>query len=163
MKIIVLSDTHGNYRALQKVALLHQDADMLIHLGDGERELNQLFNSEPWAEQKFHCLKGNCDYGQGVQVYRTLTLDLPYGHRIFAAHGDNFQVKFGTARIAYEARENQADIVLYGHTHVSDCRYEDGLYILNPGSLSLPRDGKPPSYALIDVSEKGILPNLVFL
>ena len=163
MKIIVLSDTHGDYRALHKTVLLHQDADMFIHLGDGEKELYQLFTYEPWTEQKFHCLKGNCDYRQDVKVYRTLTLDLPYGHKIFAAHGDNFQVKFSTARIAYEARENQADIVLYGHTHVSDCRYEDGLYILNPGSLSIPRDGKRPSYALIDVSEKGILPNIVFL
>ncbi|MBR0483878.1 MAG: metallophosphoesterase [Oscillospiraceae bacterium] len=163
MKIIVLSDTHGDYRVLQKIAFLHQEADMFIHLGDGERELYQLFTSQPWAEQKFHCLKGNCDYNQDVKIYRTLTLDLPYGHRIFAAHGDYFQVKFGTARIVHEARENQADIVLYGHTHISDCRYEDGLYILNPGSLSLPRDGKRPSYALIDVSEKGILPNLVFL
>ena len=163
MKIIVISDTHGNYRNLKQVVLLHQDADMFIHLGDGETDLYQLFASEPWAEQKFHCLKGNCDYRQDVRVFRTLTLDLPYGHKIFAAHGDHFQVKFGTARIAYEARQNQADIVLYGQTHVSDCRYEDGLYILNPGSLSIPRDGRKPSYALIDISEKGILPNLVFL
>ncbi|MBR1528376.1 MAG: metallophosphoesterase [Oscillospiraceae bacterium] len=161
MKIIVISDTHGNYQALQKVTLLHEDADMFIHLGDGERELYQLFNTLPWTEQKFHCLKGNCDYSQEMTLFRTLTLDLPYGHKIFAAHGDHFQVKFGTARIAYEARQNQADIVLYGHTHVSDCRYEDGLYILNPGSLCLPRDGKKPSYALLDVSEKGILANIV--
>ncbi len=163
MKIIVLSDTHGNYKALSSLVFQHEDADIFIHLGDGERELYQLFNYYPWTEQKFHCLKGNCDYGQDVRIFRTLVLDLPYGHKIFAAHGDYFQVKFSTARIAHEARQNQADIVLYGHTHVSDCRYEDGLYIINPGSLSIPRDGKQPSYVLLDVSEKGVLPNLVFL
>lgn len=163
MKIIVISDTHGIYRTLKKVTLLHKDADMFIHLGDGEKELYQLFQEEPWAERKFHCLKGNCDYRQDVRIYRTLALELPYGHKIFAAHGDQFSVKFSTARIVHEAKQNQADIVLYGHTHVSDCRYEDGIYILNPGSLSIPRDGKNPSYALIDVSEKGILPNIVFL
>lgn len=163
MKIIVLSDTHGGYRALKNVTVLHKDTDMFIHLGDGEKDLYQLFNSEPWAEEKFRCLKGNCDFRQDVQTYRTLTIELPYGHRIFAAHGDQFQVKYGTARIAYEARQNQADIVLYGHTHVSDNRYEEGLYILNPGSLSIPRDGKKPSYGVIDISEKGILTNLIYL
>ncbi len=163
MKIIVISDTHGDYRILRKIALMHRDADMFIHLGDGEMDLHQLFSCEPWTEQKFQCLKGNCDFRQSVMTYRSLTIDLPYGHKIFAAHGDQFQVKYGTARIAYEARQNQADIVLYGHTHVSDCRYEDGLYIINPGSPSCPRDGNKPSYALIDVSEKGILPNLAFL
>lgn len=163
MKIIVISDTHGDYTNLWHVTDLHKDADMFIHLGDGERELYRLFNNQPWTEQKFHCLKGNCDYGQEMSLFRTLTLDLPYGHKIFAAHGDYFQVKFSTARLAYEAKQNQADIVLYGHTHVSNCRYEGGLYIINPGSLRLPRDGKKPSYALIDISEKGILPNIVFL
>ena len=163
MKIIVISDTHGDYRILRKIVLLHQDADMFIHLGDGEMDLYQLFSSEPWAEEKFHCLKGNCDFRQAVNASRTVTLDLPYGHKIFASHGDHFQVKFGTSRIAYEARQNQADIVLYGHTHASECSYEDGLYIINPGSPSCPRDGNKPSYALIDISEKGVLPNLVFL
>ena len=163
MKVIVVSDSHGDFRCLHKIVLLHQDADLFIHLGDGESDLQRLFGSEPWAEQKFHCLKGNCDFQNVLTLYRTETIDLPYGHRIFAAHGDQFQVKFGSARIAYEARQNQADIVLYGHTHVSECRYEDGMYIINPGSLGYPRDSSKPSYALLDISEKGILPNIVRL
>ena len=163
MKIIIISDTHGGYKALHEVTLLHKHADMFIHLGDGEKDLYQLFQNEPWAKQKYQCLTGNCDYRKEIATYQTLTLDLPYGHKIFAAHGDLLSVKYGTARIVYEAKQHHADIVLYGHTHVSDCRYEDGIYIINPGSLSIPRDGKKPSYALIDISEKGILPNLVFV
>lgn len=136
---------------------------MFIHLGDGETDLYQLFHDESWIRQKFYCLKGNCDTGLNPDTYPTLTLPLPYGHQIFAAHGDKFQVKYSTARIAYEARQKQADIVLYGHTHSRVCSYEEGVYIINPGSLGYPRDGKKPGYALIDISEKGVLPNLVFL
>ena len=84
-------------------------------------------------------------------------IDLPYGHRIFATHGDKFGVKFGTQRLISEARKIGADIVLYGHTHCGENRYEDGIYILNPSSIYNPRDGKPPRYAVISVSEKGIL------
>ncbi len=163
MKIIIISDTHGAYAKLSKVMQLHQDADRFIHLGDGERDVNTLFLTYPQMRERFYYINGNCDYGLLYEGTPFLTLDLPYGHRIFAAHGHHFQVKFGTARILYEGKQKQADIILYGHTHVSDCQYENGIYIINPGSLGLPRDGKKPSYALLDISEKGILPNIVFL
>ena len=158
MKIVVMSDSHGSYTALDKIVKRHADADMFIHLGDGERELNTLFMKSPELEEKFHCCKGNCDYLNVIEIMKKVEIiDLPYGHRIFATHGDQFQVKSGTARIVYEARKNQADIVLYGHTHYGENRYEDGIYILNPSSIYTPRDGKPPRYAVISVSEKGIL------
>ncbi len=164
MKLIIMSDSHGNLRAVQKVLALHEDADAIIHLGDGEREVNTLLQKLPWLQEKLHYVQGNCDSGVLVlQAVRQLALTLPYGHRIFAAHGDYYQVKYSTARMAHEARTRGADLLLYGHTHVSDCRYEDGLYIINPGSVSCPRDGKPPSYALMDVSESGILANIVRL
>lgn len=163
MKIIVMSDTHGAYDRLLKLATLQKDADRFIHLGDGEQDVRLLFSRYPELEEKFYCLKGNCDYGILSQAMRTLDVSLPYGHKIFAAHGDYFQVKFSTARIAYEARQHGADIVLYGHTHVTDCRYEDGLYIINPGSLGCPREHTKYSYALLDISESGVLANIAFL
>ncbi len=164
MKIIVLSDSHGNYTVLRQTIEKHADADLFIHLGDGEREMNTLLLTNPQLQEKLHYLKGNCDSGYLITgTQEQLVLTLPYGHRILAAHGHNYQVKFGTNRMKHEARALHADIVLYGHTHVGDCRYEDGVYIINPGSLSIPRDGKKPSYVVLDVSESGILPNHVYL
>lgn len=163
MKIIVMSDTHGAFDKLHQVVTLHKDADMFIHLGDGERELNRLFLNSPLLENKFYCLKGNCDFGLLTNSIRTLDLALPYKHRIFAAHGDYFRVKYSTARMIHEARQVQADIMLYGHTHVRECRYEDGLYIINPGSLGCPRGDLKYSYAVLDISEQGILANIAFL
>ena len=69
-------------------------------------------------------------------------------------------MKFSPSRIILEAERNNCDIVLYGHTHVAVNRYEDGMYILNPGSIGC---GYPPSYMLLSVSEKGVLPNIVEL
>ncbi len=164
MKIVVMSDSHGSYSAVKKVFDKHPDADLFIHLGDGEREMNTLLLTNPQLQDKLCYLKGNCDYGH--LVFRTeneLALTLPFGHRLFAAHGDKYQVKFGPNRMKFEARALNADIMLYGHTHVRECTYEDGLYIINPGSLGCPRDGLRPSYALIDVSESGIMPNIVLL
>lgn len=163
MKIIVVSDTHGAFDKLHQVVTLHKDADMFIHLGDGERELSLLFSQYPEIEHKTYCLKGNCDFGLLSKSMRVLTLTLPYEHRIFAAHGDYFQVKYSTARMIHEARQNHADILLYGHTHVRECRYEDGLYIINPGSLGCPRGDRKYSYALLDISENGVLANIAFL
>ena len=164
MKILVMSDSHGAARTLRAVLEKHRDADLVIHLGDGEREMAAILRSDPVLQEKLYYLKGNCD--SGALIFRTelrLPLALPCGHKIFAAHGDAFQVKFSTRRIEHEASECGADIVLYGHTHVGDCRYENGRYIINPGSLGCPRDGKPPSYVLMDVSEQGVLPNRIFL
>lgn len=163
MKIIVLSDTHGAVDHLFQVTKLHQDADLFINLGDGEKDLYCLLSNYPELEPKIYSLKGNCDYGILSQTMRDLELNLPYDHKIFAAHGDYYNVKYSTSRMIHEARERHADILLYGHTHVSECRYDDGLYIINPGSLGLPRDYGKYSYALLDISEQGILPNIVYL
>ncbi|MCI7805035.1 MAG: metallophosphoesterase family protein, partial [Oscillospiraceae bacterium] len=62
-----------------------------------------------------------------------------------------------------KARSMGADIALYGHTHERFCAYEDGLYIMNPGSTSCPRDGRKPSFGIIDVSPSGIMTNIIDL
>ena len=44
-----------------------------------------------------------------------------------------------------------------------DAAYENGIYVMNPGSASCPRDGNPPSYGILDVSSAGVMTNVVFL
>lgn len=164
MKIVVMSDSHGVRQTLEMVMKKQPDADMYIHLGDGEREVHTLLMENPALKEKFYYLKGNCDSGFLVDpTLNRLVMTLPNGHKLFAAHGDAYQVKFGTNRMRFDAREAHADIVLYGHTHIRECRYEDGVYIVNPGSLGAPRDGKRPGFALIDVCESGVSVNLVEL
>ncbi len=162
MKIIVVSDSHGLVGNLQTVLELHRDLDRLIHLGDGESDMYRLLECYPDLEEKLTYCKGNCDGGRViVPSYTDIILDTPYGFHLFACHGDYYRVKYGTNRLAYEAKKRGACIALYGHSHVRDCRYEDGLYIMNPGSVSIPRDGNRPSYGYIDLSPKGIVCNVV--
>lgn len=161
MRIIVISDTHENYKALESVLLRNQNADACIHLGDGEYEANQFLSCHPEWNGKFFYIKGNCDYGS-VHPY-FLTLDIVPGHRIFATHGHRYAVKYGHEALIQIAKENDCDIALYGHTHVRCATYEENLYILNPGSASRPRDGFAPSYAFLDITKAGVVTNHVSL
>ena len=72
-------------------------------------------------------------------------------------------MKYSLDRLKKLAIENNADIIAFGHTHVRYTNYENGLYVINPGSASCPRDGKSPSYAFIDITDAGIATNIVSL
>ena len=53
-------------------------------------------------------------------------------------------------------------ILFFTGTHKADILYEDGVYYVNPGSLSTPRE-KGPSYAVIDITENGVMPIIKYL
>lgn len=161
MKIIVISDTHQYYRNFETILLQQKEAEAFIHLGDGESEYRLLCQAMPELADRFYCIKGNCDYGSELPQYRVI--DIYPGHRIFATHGHRYGVNYSLEHLTQTARENGCDIALYGHTHVSYNSYTDGVYVLNPGSASHPRDGKAPSYGVIDISRAGVMTNVVFL
>ena len=71
------------------------------------------------------------------------------GKRIFMNHGYRYRVEFSTSTIVYKAKEQNSDIVLFGHTHVPFCDFMDGMYVLNPGSIK----GKYGTFALIDIDD----------
>lgn len=161
MKIIVVSDSHMHYGALEEVIKLQKTADMFIHLGDGERDYKHLLRAYPKLAPRFHYIRGNCDYDPEYPI--TEVIDLNFGHRIFATHGHRLQIYSSPGTLAKLAQDNGCDIALYGHTHISQNIYYSGIYICNPGSLARPRDGKKPSYAVLDVSAAGVLINIVHL
>ena len=67
MRIIVISDTHQYYRNFETIVLRNPDADMFLHLGDGESEYQLLCRNMPEVADKFRYVKGNCDYGSDAQ------------------------------------------------------------------------------------------------
>ena len=157
MQILVVSDTHGRGNRLAALAASHTDAECVVHLGDSQ-----------WTEETLaaHCaplqlvaVGGNCDSGEYPQM-RILALG---EHRILLVHGHRHGVRFGEmSGLVALAKQNQADIVLYGHTHVAGaCREpvpgEDRtVYLCNPGSLSEPRDGAP-SFGILTLQGKHAL------
>ena len=88
MKIIVMSDSHNSFFSLNKI-FFNYHADLYIHLGDGERELNQIALTYP--EKQIIHIKGNCDL---MSLSEDELLFCPYGkYTVFAVHGHKYGVK----------------------------------------------------------------------
>lgn len=157
MRIVVMSDTHGNYRALESIIMRNTDADWIFHLGDGERELDRFIRGHEVLAPKIIHVAGNCDFRSLSHEVFTLPV---MEHKILATHGHMFGVNGSLDKLKKTALSNGCDIILYGHTHARFQSFEDGLYILNPGSASQPRDGSKPSFGHIDISPAGVVCNI---
>ncbi len=154
MRILVASDTHGDSGSLRRAILAQPGADIVIHLGDGENDVENVKFSFP--NKTFLQVRGNSDWGSSIPDAGEYMAE---GRKIFYTHGHNYGVKSGDYTLVSEARSRKADIVLFGHTHNPREDYEDGLYIMNPGRLS----GWEPTYGIIDITEQGIVLNVMKL
>lgn len=152
MRIIAFSDTHKRFDVMLRIVEDNKDAGMFIFLGDGERELDDLRSYYP--NTKILNVSGNCDFNS---MAKSVDATFSEGKKILFLHGHMHNVKYGTQGIVKLAHDNNADIVLFGHTHQRYCSYEDGVYVFNPGSAGQPRDGKAPSYGFIDITKAGIV------
>ena len=151
-RIVVISDTHKDFFTLRKIVERHrQDTDLVE---EDVRKIQALYPS-----LSIRSVRGNCDFGSKSKPVDIVELGCA---RILFCHGHTMFVSAGTEYLENAAREAGCNVALYGHTHVSYCRYKDGLYIMNPGSPSSPRDGKA-SYGIIDITETGLLPYVVKL
>ena len=155
MQILVISDTHGRGYMLRNALKLHPDADMIVHCGDGETETDELLRERPELAEKFWFVRGNCDHSSRSPLI--LTLDLPFGHKAVVVHGHYYMVGDFRENLLRLARSQEADIVLFGHLHYRIDENHNGIRLFNPGSAAKPRDGKAPSFGLVDILEGGIL------
>lgn len=145
MRIIVVSDTHGRSRNLDKVYMKQHSADVFIHLGDGIDDISSL--KDPNIVNRFVAVKGNVDFSINEPFEKLLVLE---EKRIFLTHGHKYNVKKGYEAFIEAARSKAADIALFGHTHLAYCDFIDGMYILNPGSLERPLRGSA-KFGIIDI------------
>ena len=145
MRILVVSDSHGSTRRLLNVVDDNEDISMMIFLGDGERDLEHI---KPFLKVPLVAVCGNCDMYSDLSDCRIVDVA---GKRLFCTHGHKEKVKYGDTMLRDTARSRNADIALYGHTHVPVNIYYDGLFVFNPGSL---REG---SYGVIDILPSGII------
>ena len=142
-----------SYTISQGIRLLG-GADLIIHCGDyrddGKR-LSELTGAPVEA------VSGNCDgASRDVRIVGT-----PAGD-IMVTHGHAEGVDYDLNAVLYAAEERGCRAVCFGHTHVSLCEDMNGIYVINPGSLTRPRDGKGGACALIQADEHGFFANLVY-
>lgn len=153
MRILVISDSHGDSFAVRQAISQQPEAKILFFLGDGEYDLGFLGSSP--SDLFVHKVRGNCDYGSSLPAY---VIDEVSNVRIYACHGYAENVKYTLEHLRARAQDNKASIALYGHTHVPDTTYSDGIWFVNPGSI------RQDSYAVIDITpEGGIMPILMKL
>lgn len=155
MRIVVISDSHRKSGNIRKILDAQKKARHVFFLGDVTGDIEDIINFYP--DMVFHIVSGNCDI---FSVYPAADITEVAGHRIFFTHGHTLGVKYGTERLISAARTAGCDIALYGHTHVSKTLYEDGMYVVNPGSCAEPREGGK-SYAVIDIEKNGIMPVII--
>lgn len=151
MKVLIVSDTHGREQNLAEALKQTGPIDQLIHLGDvegGAEHIRELAGDAPAA-----IIAGNNDFFCDLPNERLFTLG---GHRIFMTHGHGYFVHSGTLYLKREARKKGADIVMFGHTHKPYMEEDNELLVLNPGSLSLPRqEGHRPTYIVMEIADDG--------
>lgn len=143
-RLLVVSDTHGDRRALQAAIDAQPEAALLVHLGDGAADLTAV--SEFCSIRNVQ-VAGNCDLASPYPDDAEFKFG---GQTFFAAHGHRYGVKHDLYRFACAARSRGARVALFGHTHQALTLYDDGLYLINPGSL-----GHGGTYATVDIDPAG--------
>src|SRR5665647_651813 len=160
MKIFFISDIHGSLFFLKKAleACKEEKAKYIVILGDalyhGPRNpLPCDYNPEAVAsllneyKDKIIAVRGNCDseVDQILIEYPMMSdysIMLCNNRRLFLTHGHIYN-----ENNLPNLSEN--DVLVHGHTHIPVAKKQNGIFVLNPGSISLPRENIPNSYAVL--------------
>ena len=147
MKIIVFSDSHRELEGMRRV-LKRETPDYVFHLGDHDSDAEQISRDFPLLPVAM--VRGNCDGWSDTP--KTLCFKLG-GLRFFLCHGHTLGVKSSYIRAIFAAREQGADVLLFGHTHVPEQEESHGLKLLNPGSCGY---GYQPTYGYFILEDGAI-------
>lgn len=172
MDILVISDTHGRRHAIEQVfSQLNFRPSTVLFLGDGLRDLSVITGNDRYDGVSVFAVAGNCDGSIIFPSDEPEVRSVVFGTtRIVMMHGHTFDVKWGLGEaICYAAKQN-ADVLLYGHTHApyektlpAGERLRDGtvlqkpLLVANPGSLGSPNFGQEPGFGVLTIREGQLL------
>lgn len=156
MKLLIASDVHGSYSAIEKVLkkVQEENAQELILLGDiynhGPRnpfpdEYAPMKVAEALNKtERLTVIKGNCDSEVDEMISSFTFSESAYlfvnGKKIFLTHGHKYNEN---------ALPSGCDALIYGHFHIGFIKEKEGLIIANPGSVSLPKENSEPSYLVL--------------
>lgn len=150
MRILIVSDTHGRNANLIEALDKCGKIDMLIHCGDLECPKE---NIEYLAECPVIAVKGNNDFFLKAEREEVFWME---EYKIMVAHGHTYNVSLGVDMLVDEALSRGVNIVMYGHTHRPHLEIRDDITIINPGSLSYPRqEGRNYTYVIMEIDKFG--------
>ncbi|MDR0323415.1 MAG: metallophosphoesterase [Treponema sp.] len=152
-KLLVFSDTHGRITALKAVlnwAKNHVPPNDTIcctaFLGDGASDIGRAAEASGFYSN-WKLVRGNNDY-ESIMPDSAVFDFAEY--RFFMCHGHRQGLHGGTHGLIAAGRSNNADVVLFGHTHVPFYKNADGLLLINPGSVGSPRSRIGATFAVIE-------------
>lgn len=151
MRIGVISDTHGSLKNFEEALAVLGNCETILHGGDvlyhGPRNpLPEDYSPKALAERlngmkNILFVRGNCDADVDQMVIKH-PIQSPYllcqlgSYKILMSHGYTRDRK----DYLQMAQDFNANIFIYGHTHVKELSREGELIVINPGSTSLPKD-----------------------
>ena len=153
MRILVISDTHGELDRFWKVFnKLNKETpvQMIVHCGDYIEDAKEI---RMRSGIPVVAVKGNCDGEYSDDGYSILETE---SGDFLVAHGHMHDVNFSLQKLYYTALDNNCIGALFGHTHRSAFVETGDLYMMNPGSLTKPRDGSGGTFGILETFEDGV-------
>ena len=145
MIVFFLCDTHGRHAGIEEAIQREFPFQRLIHLGDAEGYEDYIADL---AECPIDIVSGNNDFFSDLPDEKIVFID---DFRALITHGHMYGVSMGYQRIWEEGLERGVDAVMFGHTHRPMLEEDEDLILLNPGSLSYPRQkGRQRSYIVME-------------
>lgn len=153
MKIIVVSDSHGKQGILEDIENTYPHADVFVHCGDIEERED--------AYPRYLTVRGNNDLFNGE--YPDEQIVQLGSHKALITHSHLYSYMRRMQQMAQKAKNAGCDLVFFGHTHVATDEMVDGVRLINPGSLWRSRDGRGPSYAIVEIDGATVRVEFIFL
>lgn len=150
LRILIVSDSHGRNDYVKSAIKQAGAIDAFIHLGDVEDDVEEL---RSFACCPSYIVMGNNDYGLGLPEHLNITIG---DKKIFLTHGHRYGVNYDLKRLGLLGTLNKMDIVMYGHTHYPYLDIGEDITMLNPGSLTYPRqEGRARTFLTMEIDEHG--------
>ena len=146
MRIGIVSDTHRFTTAIDKAIPYLKHCDLIVHAADN---IDDSYYIEAVTDVPVVAVKGNCDFysdpGNDEETF------MAEDKKVLVCHGHNYGIKYNLYDLEKRAQDSNADIVIFGHSHVPCYEEKDGVVFINPGSTSLPRGGSSKGLGILDV------------
>ena len=146
MRILVLSDSHGDFFTLKRVIEAQPTAEAVVFLGDGYTDFEKCRHL--LDNKRIYCVCGNndfhCDYPKNAIIEEG-------GLKIYITHGHYEYVKSTLGNLMSVSKRNNCKLALYGHTHNQQEDNYDGIKMFNPGSI------RNDEYGVVDIVDNGFI------
>ena len=157
MNILLMSDTHGITSEIVKLLEQYKrDVELVCHMGDNAIDIQQ-FEHKYTQHYRMVAVSGNTDVNPTAhnEVIISLTAKNNEVKKVLLTHGNKQYVKSGLDRLKYHAKSQGVDACFFGHTHYPHIEEANGIFYMNPGSLTASPGGFS-YFGIVSLHENGV-------